>query len=167
MVRIFISCDNIYVWVLVSSRNWLLSFWVLSVWPVAALFADGTTAAVAKEPLEGHCIYDGGYCKLHLTYSRHTDLNAKVSRWILNFFEKKIKMNCIKPFFLQKNLFTVEREKDLVLGCMLLQNFCGFNWCRYLFSSYWSHYLCKLFSLQWKESRLYNSRFRIACSAAS
>ncbi|XP_027152651.1 LOW QUALITY PROTEIN: polypyrimidine tract-binding protein homolog 1-like [Coffea eugenioides] len=33
--------------------------------------------AVAKEPLEGHCIYDGGYCKLHLTYSRHTDLNAK------------------------------------------------------------------------------------------
>ncbi|CAL9768036.1 unnamed protein product [Musa acuminata subsp. burmannicoides] len=28
--------------------------------------------------LEGHCIYDGGYCKLHLTYSRHTDLNLKV-----------------------------------------------------------------------------------------
>jgi len=37
-----------------------------------------TTAAVAKEALEGHCIYDGGYCKLHLSYSRHTDLNVKV-----------------------------------------------------------------------------------------
>jgi hypothetical protein len=39
---------------------------------------DVTTAAVAKEALEGHCIYDGGYCKLHLSYSRHTDLNIKV-----------------------------------------------------------------------------------------
>lgn len=40
--------------------------------------ADVRTAAVAKDALEGHCIYDGGYCKLHLTYSRHTDLNVKV-----------------------------------------------------------------------------------------
>ncbi|KAF8399495.1 hypothetical protein HHK36_015361 [Tetracentron sinense] len=40
-------------------------------------FTDVTTAAVAKEALEGHCIYDGGYCKLHLSYSRHTDLNVK------------------------------------------------------------------------------------------
>lgn len=40
--------------------------------------ADITTAAVAKDALEGHCIYDGGYCKLHLSYSRHTDLNVKV-----------------------------------------------------------------------------------------
>ncbi|KAM0936770.1 putative RNA recognition motif domain, nucleotide-binding alpha-beta plait domain superfamily [Dioscorea sansibarensis] len=40
-------------------------------------YPDVTTAAVAKESLEGHCIYDGGYCKLHLTYSRHTDLNVK------------------------------------------------------------------------------------------
>ncbi|KAF9592835.1 hypothetical protein IFM89_017800 [Coptis chinensis] len=38
---------------------------------------DVTIAAVAKEALEGHCIYDGGYCKLHLSYSRHTDLNVK------------------------------------------------------------------------------------------
>ncbi|KAG6741755.1 hypothetical protein POTOM_055034 [Populus tomentosa] len=38
---------------------------------------DVATAAVAKETLEGHCIYDGGYCKLHLSYSRHTDLNVK------------------------------------------------------------------------------------------
>ncbi|KAE9466572.1 hypothetical protein C3L33_01511, partial [Rhododendron williamsianum] len=36
-----------------------------------------TTAAVAKDAIEGHCIYDGGYCKLHLSYSRHTDLNVK------------------------------------------------------------------------------------------
>lgn len=40
--------------------------------------ADIATAAVAKDALEGHCIYDGGYCKLHLSYSRHTDLNVKV-----------------------------------------------------------------------------------------
>ncbi|XVF16648.1 hypothetical protein REPUB_Repub10bG0050500 [Reevesia pubescens] len=40
-------------------------------------YSDVTTAAVAKESLEGHCIYDGGYCKLHLSYSRHTDLNVK------------------------------------------------------------------------------------------
>ncbi|XP_072990898.1 polypyrimidine tract-binding protein homolog 1-like isoform X1 [Typha latifolia] len=40
-------------------------------------YPDLTTAAVAKEALEGHCIYDGGYCKLHLSYSRHTDLNVK------------------------------------------------------------------------------------------
>ncbi|XP_078440895.1 polypyrimidine tract-binding protein 1 isoform X2 [Wolffia australiana] len=40
-------------------------------------YPDITTAALAKEALEGHCIYDGGYCKLHLSYSRHTDLNVK------------------------------------------------------------------------------------------
>ncbi|PIA62757.1 hypothetical protein AQUCO_00200645v1 [Aquilegia coerulea] len=41
-------------------------------------YPDVTIAAVAKEALEGHCIYDGGYCKLHLSYSRHTDLSVKV-----------------------------------------------------------------------------------------
>ncbi|XP_027187986.1 polypyrimidine tract-binding protein homolog 1-like isoform X2 [Cicer arietinum] len=40
-------------------------------------YPDVTTGAAAREALEGHCIYDGGYCKLHLTYSRHTDLNVK------------------------------------------------------------------------------------------
>ncbi|OVA08979.1 RNA recognition motif domain [Macleaya cordata] len=40
-------------------------------------YPDIPTAAAAKEALEGHCIYDGGYCKLHLSYSRHTDLNVK------------------------------------------------------------------------------------------
>jgi polypyrimidine tract-binding protein 2 len=40
-------------------------------------YPDVTTAAAAKEALEGHSIYDGGYCKLHLSYSRHTDLNVK------------------------------------------------------------------------------------------
>ena len=42
------------------------------------VLSDVTAAAVAKEALEGHCIYDGGYCKLHLSYSRHTDLSVKV-----------------------------------------------------------------------------------------
>ncbi|XP_048636258.1 polypyrimidine tract-binding protein homolog 1 isoform X2 [Brassica napus] len=43
-------------------------------------YSDIATAAIAKEALEGHCIYDGGYCKLRLSYSRHTDLNVKVHK---------------------------------------------------------------------------------------
>lgn len=42
-------------------------------------YPDVQTAVVAKEALEGHCIYDGGFCKLHLSYSRHTDLSIKVN----------------------------------------------------------------------------------------
>ncbi|XP_047969721.1 polypyrimidine tract-binding protein homolog 2 isoform X2 [Salvia hispanica] len=42
-------------------------------------YPDVQTAVVAKEALEGHCIYDGGYCKLHISYSRHTDLSIKVN----------------------------------------------------------------------------------------
>ena len=47
-------------------------------------FADVQTAAVAKEALEGHCIYDGGFCKLRISYSRHTDLSIKVFRVLDN-----------------------------------------------------------------------------------
>lgn len=42
-------------------------------------YADVATAVAAKEALEGHCIYEGGFCKLHLSYSRHTDLNVKAN----------------------------------------------------------------------------------------
>ncbi|XP_061360125.1 polypyrimidine tract-binding protein homolog 2-like isoform X4 [Gastrolobium bilobum] len=42
-------------------------------------YPDIQTAVVAKEALEGHCIYDGGYCKLHISFSRHTDLSIKVN----------------------------------------------------------------------------------------
>lgn len=42
-------------------------------------YPDVPTAVVAKEALEGHCIYDGGFCKLHISYSRHTDLSIKVN----------------------------------------------------------------------------------------
>ncbi|KAE9608893.1 putative RNA recognition motif domain-containing protein [Lupinus albus] len=42
-------------------------------------YPDVQTAVVAKDALEGHCIYDGGFCKLHITYSRHTDLIIKVN----------------------------------------------------------------------------------------
>lgn len=41
-------------------------------------FIDIQTAVAAKEALEGHSIYEGGYCKLHLAFSRHTELNVKV-----------------------------------------------------------------------------------------
>ncbi|KAG5617190.1 hypothetical protein H5410_017014 [Solanum commersonii] len=40
-------------------------------------YPDVRTAAVAKEALEGHSIYQGGYCMLHISYSRHTDLSIK------------------------------------------------------------------------------------------
>lgn len=42
-------------------------------------YPDVQTAVMAKEALEGHCIYEGGFCRLHLTYSRHTDLNVKMN----------------------------------------------------------------------------------------
>ncbi|XP_060212000.1 polypyrimidine tract-binding protein homolog 2 isoform X1 [Lycium barbarum] len=42
-------------------------------------FPDVQTAIVAKEALEGHSIYEGGFCKLHISYSRHTDLSIKVN----------------------------------------------------------------------------------------
>ncbi|XP_057473116.1 polypyrimidine tract-binding protein homolog 2-like isoform X1 [Actinidia eriantha] len=42
-------------------------------------YPDVQTGVVAKEALEGHCIYDGGFCKLHISYSRHTDLSIKVN----------------------------------------------------------------------------------------
>jgi len=45
---------------------------------------DIQTAVAAKEALEGHSIYEGGYCKLHLAFSRHTELNVKV---IVLFFD--------------------------------------------------------------------------------
>ena len=41
---------------------------------------DVNTAVTAKDALEGHCIYEGGFCKLHLSYSRHTDLSVKVDK---------------------------------------------------------------------------------------
>ncbi|KVI04630.1 Nucleotide-binding, alpha-beta plait [Cynara cardunculus var. scolymus] len=46
-------------------------------------YPDVQTAVVAKEALEGHCIYDGGFCKLHISYSRHTDLSIKVKHKML------------------------------------------------------------------------------------
>ncbi|CAN4085776.1 unnamed protein product [Withania somnifera] len=42
-------------------------------------YPDVHTAAVAKEALEGHSIYQGGYCMLHISYSRHTDLSIKIN----------------------------------------------------------------------------------------
>ncbi|CAI7872898.1 unnamed protein product [Closterium sp. NIES-53] len=41
-------------------------------------FPDVAAATSAKDALEGHCIYEGGYCKLRISFSRHTDLNVKV-----------------------------------------------------------------------------------------
>ncbi|KAK7365065.1 hypothetical protein VNO80_13843 [Phaseolus coccineus] len=46
-------------------------------------YYDVATAKAAKNTLEGHCIYDGGYSKIHLTYSRHTDVNVKMRLFTL------------------------------------------------------------------------------------
>lgn len=72
----------------VNFSGWKISFLHLGenmhasnevhVWCLIAVHADVQTAVVAKEALEGHCIYDGGFCKLHISYSRHTDLSIKV-----------------------------------------------------------------------------------------
>ncbi|KAK9121818.1 hypothetical protein Syun_019435 [Stephania yunnanensis] len=48
-------------------------------WHALIQYPDIQTATVAKESLEGHCIYDGGFCKLHISSSRHTDLSVKVN----------------------------------------------------------------------------------------
>ncbi|KAF3647595.1 Polypyrimidine tract-binding protein -like protein 2 [Capsicum annuum] len=42
-------------------------------------FPDVQTAVAAKKALEGHSIYEGGFCKLHISYSHHTDLSIKVN----------------------------------------------------------------------------------------
>ncbi|KAL5728877.1 hypothetical protein ACHQM5_001907 [Ranunculus cassubicifolius] len=42
-------------------------------------YSDTQSAIGAKQALEGHPIYEGGYCKLRLSYSRHTDLSVKVN----------------------------------------------------------------------------------------
>ncbi|KAK1665745.1 hypothetical protein QYE76_053904 [Lolium multiflorum] len=42
-------------------------------------YPDIQTAVKAKEALEGHSIYEGGFCKLHLAFSRHTDLNVRIN----------------------------------------------------------------------------------------
>lgn len=58
----------------------LLIVKILNLSSVGVAWADVQTAVVAKEALEGHCIYDGGFCKLHISYSRHTDLSIKVTK---------------------------------------------------------------------------------------
>ncbi|CAI5976004.1 unnamed protein product [Closterium sp. NIES-65] len=42
-------------------------------------FPDIAAATSAKDALEGHCIYEGGYCKLRISFSRHTDLNVRAN----------------------------------------------------------------------------------------
>jgi polypyrimidine tract-binding protein 2 len=42
-------------------------------------YPDVATASAAKEHLEGHAIYDGGFCVIRLNFSRHTDLNIKAN----------------------------------------------------------------------------------------
>lgn len=70
----------------VTHLNTTLFCFMLFFFGVNFFSVDIPTAAIAKEALEGHCIYDGGYCKLRLSYSRHTDLNVKVHK-ICCFFE--------------------------------------------------------------------------------
>nr|GMD02308.1 polypyrimidine tract-binding protein homolog 2-like isoform X1 [Ipomoea batatas] len=66
-------------------------------------YPDVQTAVVAKEALEGHSIYEGGYCKLHITYSRHTDLSIKVtltleSNFVSINFVLQIRFYCMDAY---------------------------------------------------------------------
>lgn len=81
------------------------------VWCRIAVHADVQTAVVAKEALEGHCIYDGGFCKLHISYSRHTDLSIKVitsaASWY-DFYLEKLRLSC--PVDIQFLAFDTKRK---------------------------------------------------------
>ena len=59
---------------------------------------DIATAVAAKEALEGHCIYEGGYCKLHISYSRHTDLNVKVTVFFISDTFTTMVINILTPY---------------------------------------------------------------------
>lgn len=74
-------------------------------------YPDITTAAVAKDALEGHCIYDGGYCKLHLSYSRHTDLNVKA-------FSDKSRDYTVP----ESAILAMQQASGLPAGAMVWQN---------------------------------------------
>lgn len=82
-----------------------------------ACIIDIQTANIAKQALEGHCIYEGGFCKLHLTYSRHTDLNVKV---ILDHQEIK---SCWADCF--HNLLPTCLRTSVVLFTFLLIKYCS------------------------------------------
>lgn len=66
---------------------------------------------VAKGALEGHCIYEGGFCKLHITYSRHTDLSIKVSSFT-KVFSLYIYSLKVRIFGLQVNN---DRSRDYTM----------------------------------------------------
>ncbi|KAM0936185.1 putative RNA recognition motif domain, nucleotide-binding alpha-beta plait domain superfamily [Dioscorea sansibarensis] len=71
------SIENMEYAVTINVINTIAIFEKSNKMQALVQYLDVITAAAAKESLEGHCIYDGGYCKLHLSYSRHTDLNVK------------------------------------------------------------------------------------------
>ncbi|GMH40102.1 hypothetical protein BSKO_08006 [Bryopsis sp. KO-2023] len=48
-------------------------------WQALIQYGDNQSAYNAKSALESHAIYDGGYNRLRILYSKHTDLNVKVN----------------------------------------------------------------------------------------
>eukprot|EP00899_Mesostigma_viride_P014708 jgi/Mesvir1/23238/Mv09240-RA.2 len=42
-------------------------------------YPDLDTATTAKDTLQGHCVYEGGFCKLAIAFSRHAELNIKTN----------------------------------------------------------------------------------------
>jgi hypothetical protein len=65
---------------LVKAQNLTVHAWhVTHVSQILLCFlVDMQTTFATKEALEGHNIYEGVYYKVHLTFSRHTELNVKV-----------------------------------------------------------------------------------------
>lgn len=72
-------------------------------------FTDVRTAVIAKEALEGHCIYDGGFCKLHLAYSRHTDLSVKVNTFLSRAMFQSAKLLMLVIFPSRMSCISLER----------------------------------------------------------
>lgn len=48
-------------------------------WQALVQFPDAGSAGNAKQALEGHAIYDGGFNRLKIAYSVHRDLNVKAN----------------------------------------------------------------------------------------
>lgn len=116
-------------------------------------FADVATATLAKDALEGHCIYDGGYCKLHLTFSRHTDLSVKVSIMCFELIflgEKKWVMN-IMSSLLPNILPCCWRKQNLSLEVWTWYLLWLFDLCILFVSLHSFSFMSASLDIQWQE----------------
>nr|GEX01864.1 polypyrimidine tract-binding protein homolog 2 isoform X2 [Tanacetum cinerariifolium] len=75
-------------------------------------YPDVQTNMVAKEALEGHCIYDGGFCKLRISYSRHTDLSIKIMYGFWFALDAKVPLEFAKEVTNAARNYEILHERD-------------------------------------------------------